>query len=228
MKHSRLYRTQVLNAVLQLAFYGLSFIIIYLCYAFFNIGLQRLSRTAITTAFTFFICLPLFSHVYGAFKIGPMRKRQLIANSVCTLIFADAFTFIMLQVMNTNPQNTAANAKFVIFDHNLPLTALALALQSLLVLVLTNAGYRLYRRINPPSKCVIVASTQEAAEHVARKIHAYPFDFQLVDVVSWDCSDRNDTILQNEIVFVADIPQEEIRSIKRFCYDNDKRLYEIA
>ena len=222
-KPSRL--TRWLNPALSAALYLLLFVIFYLVLAPFNVGLQNTSRTAITTLFTFAISTLLFTHVYGSFRVDLGRKRTLFANMVCTVFFTDLITLLELQIMNTNPQNPDANARFVLFDRNLPLTLLAFLLQVLAIFLLIQLGFALYRRENPPRRSLIIAATQEGAEHTASKLHAMGQDFSVTEAIRYDCPDWRETVLENEAVFLTDLPRERATVMETFCYEQGIPVY---
>lgn len=98
-------------------------------------------------------------------------------------------------------------------------------IQIALIYLFVVLGYRLYFAINPPQKCCIITSSQEQAEHIAEKISSFRQRYELRDVLHYECPDVEQTILDNDVVFLAGIPDTEEAQLKSFCYQNGKTIY---
>lgn len=216
----RRYRTELMNAVIGSITAVFCYCTMMFNYSLINIGLQRISRTGITVSVAFFLSLLVFRGVYGPFHMGIQRKRQLLSNQFCKLFFSDLITYLMLQIMNTNPSNPYANPTFRIIDRNLIVTAIILLLQMLICLILVQIGYKLYYRINPPQSCLLIASNPVDADHLATRIQAYPKAFYITEAISQQCEDWKETILENQMICIGDIPLETRKDILDFCYEN--------
>ena len=101
------------------------------------------------------------------------KMRSVFASISLATFFTDLITYVMLQIMNTNPNNPDANPSFTFWGEDLALLFGAFILQLLMIYLFVALGYRYYFRINPPLDCCIVASSQELAEHVASKMATF-------------------------------------------------------
>ena len=167
MQHKRFYATQLMKLFFQALMYATLFVSYFGMMAIGNSALVNLSRTAAITMATFAGSMVLLTAVYGGYDIDNRKKASVMANLVLTTLFTDVITYLILQIMNTNPNNPEANATFIFWSKNLGLMAGAFVVQAGLIYLFTTLGFRCYYRINPVQKCCIITSTQEMANHVA-------------------------------------------------------------
>ncbi len=228
MYRKRFYATQLMKLGFQSLMY------LSLMAAFFgllsitNYALLNLSRTSVVTLATFACSMLLLTMVYGGFDIGVKKKRSVFAAISLSAFFTDMITYIMLQVMNTNPNNPEANATFVFWSEDLMLLTAALVVQLAAVYLYTTLAYRCYWRINPPQDSCIITSSQELARHVASKMGTFRRKYHLTEVVHYECPDIKQTIRDHEVIFLAGIPDTEEALLESYCYKHNKTIYLLA
>lgn len=228
MQRKRFYATQLMKLGFQALMY------VFLLLAFFgmlsitNSAMLNLSRTAAATMATFASAMLLLTAVYGGYDIEVRKKRSVFASISLSTFFTDWIAYIILQIMNTNPNNPEANATFVLFSEDLALMAGAFILQLGIIYFCVSMGYRCYWRINPPQDCCIITSSQELAQHVASKLYTHRRKYRLSEVVHYGCSDIRKTILDHEVIFLAGIPDTEEARLKSYCYKHNKTIYLLA
>lgn len=176
----------------------------------------------------FAVCLLGLTMVYGGFEIGRKLKRSVFASLSLTIFFTDAISYLFLQIMNVNPQNPEANATLTLWGEDFYLLMCAFALQIFLLYVIISLAYFCYFRINPPRRCLIIASSQELADHVAAKLKSFPQRYRLNEVVHYQCPDVLETILEHDTIFLAGVPDTEEGALKAFCYQYNKSMYLMA
>ncbi len=219
----------VLSQIIKTAFQFLLYISLFL--AFFlplsvtNPQIVNISRTAATTMATFAILLALLTYVYGGYQLGIKKSRSVFSSIAIATVLTDVATYLQLQIMNVNPAN---NPRLILFGEDFWLFFGAVLIQIGLIYVFVALGYHFYFKINPPLKCLIVTSSQEQAEHVAEKIATFRQKYELRDVLHYECGDVEETILANDVVFLAGIPDTEEAQLKSFCYHNGKIVYLLA
>ena len=228
MRYKRFYTTQLMKLCFQALLYLLLFASFFGLLSISNPAMLSLSRTAATTIATFAVVMVILTAIFSGYDIGVKKKRTVLSGLSLTVLFTDVITYVQLQIMNVNPQNPEANARLVLGGEDLALLGCALALQLLVIVLLVNAGYALYYRINPPQDCLIVTSSQELAEHVAEKLAAFRQLYKLSEVVHYECPDVKKTILEHSVVFLAGIPDTEEALLETYCYKHNKSIYLLA
>ena len=228
MHQSRFYRTQLTRLIFQTLLYISLFVSFFGLLSISNPQLLNLSRTAATTMGVFAVCLLGLTMVYGGFEIGRKLKRSVFASLSLTIFFTDAISYLFLQIMNVNPQNPEANATLTLWGEDFYLLMCAFALQIFLLYVIISLAYFCYFRINPPRRCLIIASSQELADHVAAKLKSFPQRYRLNEVVHYQCPDVLETILEHDTIFLAGVPDTEEGALKAFCYQYNKSMYLMA
>ena len=158
MQRKRFYATQLMKLCFQALLYASLFVSFFGMLSITNEAILNISRTAGTTIATFVLTMLLLSVVYGGYDIGVKKMRSVFASISLATFFTDLITYVMLQIMNTNPNNPEANPSFTFWGEDLALLFGAFILQVLLIYLFVALGYRYYFRINPPLDCCIVAS----------------------------------------------------------------------
>ena len=228
MQRKRFYATQLMKLFIQALLYIFLFAVYFGLLSITNIAILNLSRTAAATMATFACSMLLLTTVYGGFEIDHRKKRTVFANLALATFFTDLITYIILQIMNTNPNNPEANATFVLFSEDLALMAGAFILQIGIIYFFTSIGFRCYYRINPAQDCCIITSSQEMAGHVAAKMSTFGRKFNLTEVVHYECPDIRQTIRRHEVIFLAGIPDTEEAALQSYCYKHHKTIYLLA
>ena len=228
MQRKRFYATQLM----KLGFQALLYIFLFAAYfgmlSITNTALLNISRTAAATMATFACSMMLLTAVYGGFEIDHKKKRTVFANLSLATFFADLITYVILQIMNTNPKNPEANATIILWGEDLALMAGAFVLQIGIIYFLISMGFRCYYRINPVQDCCIIASSQEMANHVADKMSSFGRKFNLKEVVHYECPDIRQTIRRHDVIFLAGVPDTEEAALQSYCYKHHKTIYLLA
>ncbi len=220
--NKRYIMSQVVKTVFQCLLYVSLFIAFFWLLSINNPQIINMSRTAAITMATFALLLVILTHVYGGYQLGEKKAPSVFASIVITITFTDIVTYLQLQIMNVNPAN---NSRLILFGEDFWLLLGAMVLQVALIYLFVALGYRFYFAINPPQRCCIVTSSQEQADHIAEKIASFKQRYQLCDVLHYECGDVEQTILDNDVVFLAGIPDTEEAQLKSFCYQNGKTIY---
>jgi exopolysaccharide biosynthesis polyprenyl glycosylphosphotransferase len=217
--------SQVIKTVFQCLLYCTLFLAFFLPLSVTNPQIVNISRTAATTMATFAILMAVLTYVYGGYQLGIKKSRSVFSSIMIATVLTDVATYLQLQIMNVNPAN---NPRLILFGEDFWLFLIAVLIQIGLIYFFVALGYYLYFRINPPQKCLIITSSQEQAEHVAEKIATFRQKYELKDVLHFECRDVENTILANDVVFLAGIPDTEEAQLKSFCYHNGKTVYLLA
>lgn len=228
MHRKRFYLTQLMKLCFQVLLYLFLFTSFFAMLSVTNEAILNISRTAGTTMSIFVVVMLILTIVYGGYDIGVKKMRSVFASVSLTTFFTDLITYVILQIMNTNPNNPDANARFMLWGEDLALLLGAFILQIGIIYFFVAVGYHFYFKINPPQSCVIVTSSQELAQHVACKLATFPQKYHLADVVHYECPDLKQTIRKHDAVFIAGIPDTEEALLEAYCYKHNRTIYLMA
>lgn len=228
MRNRTLWFTRLIKYGLQCLLYLLMFLCFYCLQAISNPQLLNLNRTVVTTVLAFFLSTMVLSVVYGGFDIGIRKKRTVLSSMCLTFFFTDIVTYLFLQIMNVNPQNPEANKRLILAGEDLLLLLLAIIIQMALIYLIVSVGHKLYYRLNPPKRSLIITSSQELANQVASKLEIHKKRYRLCECVHYECPDVQDAILDHEVIFLAGIPDTEEGQLESFCYQHNKNIYLMA
>ena len=224
-KRDRFFMTQVMKLIFQCFLYSFLFLVFFGLMSLNSPAILNLSRTAGTTMATFVLSMTLFTKVYGGFDIGRRKKRSVFSSITLAIFFTDLITYLMLQIMNTNPNNPEANPTFQFWGEDLALLFAAFLVQLMIIYLLVSLGIYFYHRINPPQKCCIITSSQQMAEHVLSKTLGMQEMFAFTDVIHYTCPDWRETVKGHDVIFIAGVPDTEEAALEAYCYKHHKTIY---
>jgi len=187
-----------------------------------NPQLLRASRTAAIVGTSFPLLLILLSRIYGGFRIGEIKCRNIIYSLGIAAVLTDVIAYLQLQVMNVNEAN---NDTLVLFDADLLLLAMVLVVQFAVIIGAVLGANRLYFRHHPPMKCVIIAPTPADCCAIRRKLERFQAKYQVCDCVQPDHPEIRAVIRRNEAAFLYHLPADKNRELVEYCYKHARKLY---
>lgn len=202
------------------ALYLSLFATFFLLFAIKNRPLLVMSRTMAVTTVTYVFVGVVLTAIYGRFDIGKRKSKPIIYSISLATIITDIFTYLLLQIMNTNPNN---NTSFKL--EHLWILGLVIVVQILLIIIFTYFGNYIFFVINPPERCIIITSSQKSLDEVARGVCRFKKQYQIVDVADYRRPGLYKHILAAQTVFIYDVPVKERTEIVDFCYQNTRNVY---
>lgn len=196
------------------------FSLFFLLFSIENPQILRLSRTAAVTMVTFAVLEVSLMSVYGGYALGRQKSRAIVHSMMLATIMTDLVTYFQLCIMNTNAAN---NLRFRLADPEILLVCIIL--QIVVIIAFAYGGNYLYFKLNPPEKSCIITCSQYSLNRILPKISKYRLQYRVTDIVDYRSDDVFDIILQNDTVFLYDVPIEERTHFVEFCYDNQKNIY---
>ncbi len=160
-----------------------------------------------------------FSHMYGGLRIGYLRNVEIIFSQIFATLIVNVFTYVQMSLMVTQ-----------LF---IPIPFLMMSLcQAAAVIVWINIATKIYQKIFPPRKLLLVHGTRQA-EDIIRKFESRKDKYAVVrcvDVaIGMEALEKEILEGYEEGVFAAvviwDIPTEERNSLLKFCYAHSIRSY---
>lgn len=214
-------RDKALLMTLRLTLYPLLIVLFFACMRLGNPYLIAINRTLATTLLAITAALGVFSHVYGGFRIGELKRSSVTINMWMSVFLSDGFAYLILQIMNVN----ARNKRRLDLVDDLSFLILALLLQFLLIALYVWYADRLYRRLNPPKKCCVITDTDASYNQILPKLKAcagwfYPSEHALVDDPA-----VYDAIQRSECCVLFHLPLEAHHRLMEYCYRYQKPVY---
>ncbi len=206
--------------VIEMILYAACLATFFLLFAIDNPEIILLSRTAAVTLSTFVIMLFLLTFMYGKYDVG-MRKWGQVALSVSiTVIITDLITYLELSIMKTNEAN---NTTFRL--ENFGILFLVIAVQILIVCILSYAGECFYFWINPKERCLIVTGDTLNAGRVASALSSFEKRYEVSDIVSYESPDLEERMVEADTIVLYEVPVDVRTKVIDFCYQNLKNIY---
>ena len=206
--------------VIEMILYAACLATFFLLFAIDNPEIILLSRTAAVTLSTFVIMLFLLTFMYGKYDVG-MRKWGQVALSVSiTVIITDLITYLELSIMKTNEAN---NTTFRL--ENIGILFLVIAVQILIICILSYAGESFYFWINPKERCLIVTGDTLNAGRVASALSSFEKRYEVSDIVSYESPDLEERMVEADTIVLYEVPVDVRTKVIDFCYQNLKNIY---
>ena len=159
------------------------------------------------------VVMYLFFRVYGGFKVGYLRRTDVLFSQVLSVFGTNLVTYLQVSLIARN---------FVRLAPILEMTVLELA-----VLVLwTVLAQKVYFVLYPPRRLIIVYGSPSAAALVT-KMSMRVDKYMICESVSAvkDYAVICEKILQYDGVIIQDIPAKMRNDLVKFCFDHQLRAY---
>lgn len=165
--------------------------------------------------FIYCILLMFFMQMYGGFKVGFLRKGNLIYSQVLAVIFANIITYFQITVQDkrfTTPIPLMVNVTVAVF----------------LITLWTLAFQYIYSHLFPPRKMLLV-SGDRSDYHLIEKMNAREDKYTICKIISYKVGM---SVIINEMndfdgVIVGDMPSHERNLIVKYCFANNIRTYSV-
>lgn len=155
----------------------------------------------------------LFFKAYGGFKLGYLKKTDMLYSQLISIFCADFISYFMISLIGRD------------FMRASPMIILTLADFGIITLWSLITG-KIYFLIYPPRKLIILYGSHEAAALVlkmSRRVDKY----MICESVSINENPDKirELILKYEGVIICDIPAEQRNDYLKFCFENSVRSY---
>ncbi len=165
------------------------------------------------TVALYVVILIIFSNVFGALKVGYLKKMNILYSQILTILAVNVITYVQIsliarKLVNPNPLLVLTAADFV-----------AVAIWTFI------ASY-IYSKLYPPRKLVIIYGSTLATELVYKMSTRYD---KYTICYSINIDSGLEAILEAipsfEGVIICDVPSKIRNDILKFCYENSIRTY---
>lgn len=207
----------ILVLLIKLTLYGFLFSVFFIVFAIRNVGLTHISRTMVITMTTFTIVGSLMLMVYGDFRIGEEKPKQVIFSMTLGVLITDLITYIQLMIMNTNPANNI-QFKFEHFD----LFFYVFLIQVFLIIFFSYIGKNIYFRLFSPSKTTIIYDKdEEALSKILKVLKSFKLQYKVEHLVNSYDNVAFELIQDSDFVVLLDMDENRRNEFAEFCYAFD-------
>ena len=159
--------------------------------------------------------LIFFMNAYGGFKIGYLRKGNLIYSQALSLIFTNIFTYFQLSVLDKK-----------LFE---PKMVLVMTVADVLIVWCWTMLFQLlYANAFPPRRMLLI-SGERSDYHLIEKINARDDKYMICETINYHMGKEAliEKIHQYDAIIVGDIPSHERNVIIKYCFDHSIRTYSV-
>ncbi len=165
---------------------------------------------ALYSGFLFF-----FFHTYGAFRVGVLKKGNLICSQILSLIFVNGITYIQI---------TLLDKRF----HSLWVIAIMTVAEILAAVLWTIISLRMYRHMFPARRLLLVYG-ERPVFHLMEKIDSREDKYYLASAVSVQLGPEKimAEARNYDAVIIGDIPAKERNTLLKRCFEESVRTYTV-
>lgn len=165
--------------------------------------------------FLYAVVLICFMKLYGGFKVGYLKKGNLIYSEILSLVFTNSFTYFQIAVLHKK------------FPSPIPLLILLL-IQAICVVLWTTIYQWLYNWMFPPRRMLLI-SGDRSDYHLMEKINSRDDKYIIEKMVNYR---RGMERLIPEMerydgVIIGDMPSHERNILLKYCFQHSIRSYSV-
>lgn len=165
--------------------------------------------------FLYSVLLIFFMNTYGGFKVGYLKKGNLIYSQILSVFLTNTFTYFQIAVLDKH----FLNPTYLIVMTGVDI---------IIILVWTLAYQWIYSLLFPPRKMVLI-SGKRSDYHLLEKINAREDKYEICKLIN---AEQSMEYLKKEIVkydgvIVGDISSHERNRILKYCFENSIRTYSV-
>ncbi|NNJ32989.1 exopolysaccharide biosynthesis polyprenyl glycosylphosphotransferase [Lacrimispora defluvii] len=163
--------------------------------------------------FLYGILLVLFISIYGGFKVGYLKKGNLIYSQILAVIFTNVFTYFHIAALDKHFLN--------------PIHLIKMTLLDLLVIVSWTLIFQwIYGKLFPPRKMLLI-SGKRSDYHLVEKINSREDKYEICKKVNIELGTLllQEEILKYDGIIIGDIDSHERNILLKYCFANSIRTY---
>lgn len=165
--------------------------------------------------FLYGVLLAFFMQMYGGFKIGYLKKGNLIYSQILSVVFANIFAYLQTAVLDRH------------FLNPTPLILMSFV-DFVVIIGWTMVFQRFYVWIFPPRRMLLVSGSR-ADYHLLEKMNARDDKYEIKDLISYkkgiDYICRR--VHKFDGIILGDMPSHDRNQILKYCFGHDIRTYSV-
>jgi len=159
------------------------------------------------------ILLFFFVNTYGGFKVGYLRKGDIIYSQILAVFCVNAITYLQICLLDRHFVNIIPILELTFF-------------QSIIVALWASIFQRVYGMIFPPRKMILLCG-ERPAFGLKNKMNAREDKYNICEVLNIECG--LDVIYEKidcyDGVIIGDIPSQYRNQILKYCFEKSIRTY---
>lgn len=159
------------------------------------------------------VLLSFFTNTYGGFKMGYLRKWDVIYSQFLAVICVNAVTYIQICLLDRH------------FVSAVPLVVMTV-MQTAAIILWTNIFARFYSMVFPPRRMILVYG-ERPAFGLKNKISTREDKYKICEMA--DIREGIDTVFERidkyDAVIIGDIPSQQRNQIMKYCFEKSIRTY---
>lgn len=165
--------------------------------------------------FIYGVLLIFFMKMYGGFKVGFLKKGNLIYSQILAVVFTNTITYFQIAVQDKK------------FTTPLPLILLLIA-DAVLISCWTVFFQWFYCKIFPPRKMLLI-SGEHSDYHLMEKMNAREDKYEICKIISYRVGMEKliKEMAKYDGVIVGDMPSHERNLIIKYCFGEHIRTYSV-
>lgn len=165
--------------------------------------------------FLYGVLLAFFMKMYGGYKVGYLKKGNLIYSQILSVIFLNIFTYLQIAVLDKRFFSPVVIILMTFAD------AAAIVLWTLIF-------EKLYSWMYPPRRMLLVAGDR-SDYHLLEKMNTREDKYEIRDVISYRKGFEKFTekVRDFDGVIIGDMPSHDRNLILKYCYEKNIRTYAV-
>ncbi len=161
----------------------------------------------------YFILLLFFSRIYGALRIGYLRKSNVIYSQALTILCVHAVMYLQICLISRKIENVV------------PMLVLTVA-DFAIIVMWAFVSHAIFSKLYPPRKLVIVYGSRQATELVS-KMSRRDDKYRICYSIGIDSGmdEIKEVIKSFEGVIICDVPSKKRNDLLKYCFENSIRTY---
>ena len=165
--------------------------------------------------FLYGMLLYFFMKMYGGFKVGYLRKSNLIYSQILSVFLTNLFTYFQISVLDKH------------FISPWPLL-LMMVVDSLVIVFWTLFFHKVYLCLFPPRRMLLVSGNR-SDYHLMEKMNTREDKYEIRDSMDYrnEFESFKERVQYYDGVIIGDMPSHERNRLLKYCFDKNIRTYSV-
>nr|WP_024837343.1 sugar transferase [Clostridium sp. 12(A)] len=165
--------------------------------------------------FLYGVLLILIMNTYGGYKVGYLKKGNLLYSQILSIVFTNTFTYFQISVLDKHFLSPVQLIKMTLIDF-------------LVIIIWTLIYHRIYVKIFPPRKMLLISGGR-SDYHLVEKINSREDKYEICRILNIQ---QEMTFIEKEIlnydgVIIGDIESHKRNLLLKYCFANSIRTYNV-
>ncbi|MGP8314969.1 sugar transferase [Enterocloster aldenensis] len=165
--------------------------------------------------FLYTVLLCFFMSTYGGYKVGYLRKGNLLYSQIMAMLLTNTFTYFQIAAMDKGFYS--------------PTVILIMSFIQGIAIILWTLGFqRFYSWIYPPRKMLLITGGR-SDYHLLEKMNTREDKYEIKEIINYKegFSTYIDRLMAFDGVIIGDMPCHERNTILKYCFINNIRTYSV-